>query len=150
MTPLEMVMLSITWVTLTPLSDGKEHAGTALQHSQAGGYELLALLFYLQRIFPFFFVSLWVWVSPMSTNIRVLCYFKDCCRDTLKTDVLCSSSGRAEKQLTLTGATQSVHLDALAIVSLPALHNSAWGSQHIGVSNCTAGRTMNKECHVCT
>ena len=39
-----MVMLSITRVTLTPLSDGKGHAGTALQHSHAGGYELLLLI----------------------------------------------------------------------------------------------------------
>ena len=29
--------------------------------------------------------SLWVWVPPMSTNIRVLCYPLNCRRDTLET-----------------------------------------------------------------
>ena len=36
-------MLSTTLVTLTSMSDGKGHAGKVLQHSQAGGYELLLL-----------------------------------------------------------------------------------------------------------
>ena len=34
--------------------------------------------------------SLWLWIPPMSTDIRVLCYPWNCRRDTL-----CFSSGRA-------------------------------------------------------
>ena len=81
-----MVMLSTTLVTLTPLSDGKGHAGKVLQHSHAGGYELLLFIAILvTKDIPTFPGSLWVWVSPMSTNIRVLCYPLNCRRDTLET-----------------------------------------------------------------
>ena len=38
-----MVMLSTTLATLTSLSDGKGYAGKVLQHSHAGGYEVLLL-----------------------------------------------------------------------------------------------------------
>ena len=54
-------MLSITRVTLTPWSDGKGHAGTALQHSHAGGYELhLFIAILLTKDIPTFLCSLWV------------------------------------------------------------------------------------------
>ena len=78
-------MLSITRVTLTPLSDGKGHAGKVLQHSHAGGYEWLFL--YSQLIhkgFPTVPGPLWVWILPMSPYIRVLCYLLNCRRGTLK------------------------------------------------------------------
>ena len=53
--------------------------------------------------------SLWVWIPPMSTDIRVHCCPRNCHRDTL-----CSSSGRSEgSQLTLTlGQPKTFKLEA--------------------------------------
>ena len=89
-TPPEMVILSTTLGPLTSLSDGKGHAGKVLQHSHAGGYELLSLYSHSNEkdiiAVP---GSLWVGVPPMSTRHP--------------RGILCSSSGwAASPQLTLT------------------------------------------------
>ena len=94
-TPLPLTSL-LPWKTLTEtemlrqhllidlVSDGKGHAGKGLQHSHAGGYELLLLYSHLITDIPTVPGTLWVWIPPMSTNIRVLCYLWNCRRGTLK------------------------------------------------------------------
>ena len=112
-----MVMLSITGVTLTPLSDGKGHAGKVLQHSHAGGYDWLCLdsqLFH--KGFPTVTGPFWDWTPPMSPDLRVLLPVEMSQRRPQ--DVLCSSTGRAEHNYLDIGANQSVHSLDLQFVSL--------------------------------
>ena len=101
-TPSGMVMLLIPRVTLTPLSDGKdtlEKCYSTLR--QVGMHGSLCIANLSTQNNPTVPGPLWVWIPPMSTYIRVLCYLLNYHRGTLKTYSALRLDGLTTTTLTL-------------------------------------------------
>ena len=81
---------SITWSRLgqllrdLPCHREEVLSGMRLQRPHAGGYKLYSYCLLLTKDIPALLLSLWVWVSLMSTNLRMWCHFKNCRSDILQ------------------------------------------------------------------